>query len=575
MRAHVLPAAAAALVSLCSHAAAQDVTGCWAGTIGSGNGVRRAVLEIAGTAGALHTLGRSHQVDSLRELRAAGDTLAFSIQTSGGARHFEGRLSSGRLDGRLTADTSARPVSFERAATEPARALAGYWRGGLYQGDAMIFRLGLEFAPVACGQVHVTMDSPDQNTENLPVTSMRMAGDSLFYEMTYLGASFRGRVAPGGAAVTGEWSQGGNRIAMRLERSDSAASFARPQDPQPPFPYVAEEVTYLNAHDGTRLAGTLTIPQGEGPFPAAVLITGSGAQNRDEAIMGHRPFLVIADHLTRNGIAVLRADDRGVGGSSGNTMSATIADNAHDVRAAVALLRQHPKIDAARVGLIGHSEGGWVAPIVANDSAGVAFVIMLAGPAVSGEEILYAQTRAIAEASAVPAAVIEGSEAVSRKLYAIVKSEPDSARAMRAMLALTDTVLRTLPPDQRAALDSAWNQPGRADQLREGLVVTTTPWFRFLLTYDPREALGALRVPVLALFGGRDLQVPPAQSVPILERLWARHPDATIHVFPELNHLFQHATTGLVAEYATLEETFAPAALEMMTAWIVERARRR
>lgn len=560
---------------------AQEAAGCWIGNIGSGNGVRRAVLEVTSgggaPAGALHVLSRSLETDSLAEVSATDSTLAFTVRGPAGTRRFDGQLSSGRLQGRITSDTLSQPFAFERAAPGPdsALALTGYWRGGLYQGEALIFRMGLEFLPVACGQVMLTLDSPDQNTENLPVTSMRMEGDSLFFEMSYLGAAFRGVVAPGATGLSGEWSQGGNRIPMRVERSDSAASFARPQDPKPPFPYTAEDVTYHNASDSTRFAGTLTIPAGDGPFPAVVLITGSGAQNRDEAIMGHRPFLVIADHLTRNGIAVLRSDDRGVGGSTGNTMTATIPDNAGDVQAAVDLLRADPRIDAARVGLVGHSEGGWVAPLVANQSNAVAFVVMIAGPAVSGEEILYAQTRAMSEASGVAPAYIEGSETVARKIYSIIKAEPDSARAINAILALTDTVSRSLPPAQRAALDSAWAIPGRAEELEQGLAVTVTPWFRYLLAYEPSGALAALRVPVLALFGELDLQVPPPQSVPILERLWAEHPDATIHVFPRLNHLFQHAEKGLVAEYATIEETFAEPALEMMTAWILERAGRR
>ena len=571
----------ACLATSVASAGAQELAGCWLGTVGEGNGARRAVLEVTGgesnPAGALHVLSRSHETDSLTDIRATDSTLAFTVRRPNGPRQFAAQLSSGRLEGRLRSDTLSQPFAFARAASgaDSARALTGYWRGGLYQGEALVFRMGLEFAPVPCGQVTLTLDSPDQDTENLPVTALRLAGDSLFFEMSYLAASFRGTVAPGATELSGEWSQGGNRLPMRMARSDSAATFARPQEPRPPFPYTAHEVTYHNATDSTRFAGTLTVPPGDGPFPAVVLITGSGAQNRDEALMGHRPFLVIADRLTRNGIAVLRADDRGVGGSTGNTMTATIADNVGDVQAAVALLRAHPKVDSARVGLVGHSEGGWVAPLVANQSDGVAFIVMLAGPAVSGEEILYAQTRAMSSVGGLAPAFIEGSEAVSRKIYAIVKSEPDSARAMQAMLALTDTVTRSLPPAQRAAMDSAWAESGRAEQLEEGLAVTLTPWFRYLLSYDPAPALGALRVPVLALFGELDLQVPPTQSVPVLERLWAQHPDATIHVFPRLNHLFQHAETGLLSEYATIEETFAEPALEMMTSWILERAGKR
>ncbi|HEX6132619.1 MAG TPA: alpha/beta fold hydrolase [Longimicrobiales bacterium] len=560
-------------------AAAQDPSGCWAGTIGAGPAQRRAALELERAAGAwrgaIHVLSRSIVSDSLTDIRVADGAITFSAPSRDGRPAFSGRLADARIEGEVAADTLRQPFGFTRATPDPALALAGYWSGGLYQGEMMALRMGLEFVPAPCGQVLVTMDSPDQSVENLPVTAVDLRGDSLFLELSYLGGTFRGAVAPGATSLAGDWVQGGTQLGLRLVRSDSATSFSRPQEPKPPFPYDVEEVTYHNATDSTRFAATLTLPRGDGPFPAAVLITGSGAQNRDETVMGHRPFLIIADHLTRNGIAVLRADDRGVGGSTGSIMHATIDDNVGDALAAVELLRAHPKIDAARIGVIGHSEGGWVGPLAASRSDDIAFVVMLAGPAVSGEEILYAQTRAISAASDMSPAFIEGSEAVARRFYAIIRSEPDSARAVNAILALADTILRTLPPDQAAALDSAWSAPGRAEQFRQSIATTVTPWFRFLLTYDPAPALDALRVPVLALFGELDLQVPPQQSTPVLERLWADHPDATIHVFPGLNHLFQHAESGLPAEYAAIEETFAPAALEMMTAWIRERVGRR
>lgn len=577
MRYQVLPVLSCVLALVAAPASAQDVAGCWAGTIGEGNAQRRATMELtrgtSGWLGAVHLLGRRLQTDSITEVHATDTALTFTARTQSGPWVFHGRRSAGTIAGETRGDTLTRRFTFTRTSPEPdpVLALAGYWSGALYQGESMIVRMGMEVVPAPCGQVLVTMDSPDQGVEDLPLTSLRMQGDSLFLELSYVGGAFRGEVAPGATALAGEWTQGGQALALRFQRSDSAVSFARPQEPRGPLPYATEDVVYHNARDSTRLAGTITMPPGDGPFPAAVLITGSGAQNRDETVMGHRPFLVIADHLTRNGIVVLRADDRGVGGSTGSTMTATIDDNAGDAMAAVALLRARAKVDPARVGLIGHSEGGWVGPLVASRTGDVAFVVMLAGPAVNGEEILYAQTRSISEASGMPPAFIEGSEAVARRMYAILKSEPDSARAIAAIGALADTITRTLPPAQARALDSAWSQPGRAEQFEQSLPLLVTPWFRFLLEYDPAPALDALRVPVLALFGELDLQVPPSQSVPILERLWSDHPDATIHVFPKLNHLFQHAETGLMAEYATIEETFAPAALQMMTEWILER----
>lgn len=560
---------------------AQELAGCWAGTVGKDGGRRRAAIEFTGSSpsltGALHVLGRRIDSDTVRELSVSGNAVRFVIPAdSGTPRRFEGTVADGRLTGTLTRDTTTGPFSFERVTgrPDPALPLIGYWSGGLYQVSVLALRMGLEVVPAPCGQVLVMLDSPDQQVDNMPLTGLRVTNDSLFMELAYVGGSFRGAIAPGASAISGDWMQGGATLTLKFERADSVASFARPQDPKPPFPYVAEEVTYQNARDGTKFAGTLTIPEGEGPFPAVVMITGSGAQDRNESIMGHRPFMVIADHLTRNGIAVLRSDDRGVGGSTGNVMSATIDDNAGDVLAAVDLLKKHEKIDARRVGLVGHSEGGWVGPLVASRGRDVAFVVMLAGPAVSGEEILYAQTRLIAKAGGASDVYLDANEAFSRRIYTILKNEPDSAKVVEAVRALVDTIERVLPADQAAALDSSWSMPGVQTQFEQGIGLLTTTWFRYLLTYEPAPALDALRVPVLALFGELDLQVPPDQSVPILRRLWADHPDATIHVFPKLNHLFQTARTGMITEYGAIEETIAPEVLEMMATWIKERVSR-
>lgn len=579
MRKRVLPAMLTLLAAVPA-ASAQDVAGCWAGSVGTGVGERRAALELEGRggnlSGMLHVLGRRIATDTLRELRMSGSEITFSIPAdSGSPRRYRGAMQqdSGRLVGTVSRDTTTSSFSFSRVPprADPLLPLVGYWTGGLYQGSALALRMGLEAIPAPCGQVLVMLDSPDQNVENMPVTGVRMAGDSLFIELTYLGASFRGKVEPGATAMTGDWLQGGARLTMKLDRSDSAVSFVRPQEPKPPFPYTVEEVTYRNAKDGTRFAGTLTIPQGEGPFPAVVLITGSGAQNRDEAIMGHKPFHVIADHLSRNGIAVLRSDDRGVGGSTGSVMTATIDDNAGDVMAAVELLKTNARLDSTKIGLVGHSEGGWVGPLVATRTDDVAFVVMLAGPAVSGEEILYAQTRLMAKVGGSPEVLLDASEAVARRMYAILKAEQDSAKARAAIMALSDTAERFLPADQAAALDSAGNMPNAREQFEQSIGLLVTPWFRFLLTYDPAPVLDALRVPVLALFGEKDLQVPPDQSVPVMRRLWADHPDATIHVFPSLNHLFQTAETGSITEYGTIEQTISPDVLAMITEWITKR----
>ncbi|MDH3497499.1 MAG: alpha/beta fold hydrolase, partial [Gemmatimonadota bacterium] len=427
---------------------------------------------------------------------------------------------------------------------------------------------GLEFAPAPCGQVDVTMDSPDQGAENLPVTSLALTGDSLRFAMDYLNGSFDGAVSADRRAITGSWTQGPGTLELRLTRGDTT-TFRRPQEPEPPYPYDTLAVAYENAAGGVRFAGTLTLPRGDGPFPAVLMLTGSGAQNRDETVMGHRPFLILADYLTRRGIATLRVDDRGVGGSTGNVMTATIDDNAGDALAGVAFLERQPRVDGTRIGLLGHSEGGWVAPLAATRSSDVAFLVLLAGPAVSGEELLYAQDSVMSVLNGASPDHVAANRLASNALYAALRTEPSDSLAIPRMRAAVDSVVATLSAEQRRRLDSAWAGVDR-DRAWQPLV---TPWFRYLLSYDPRPVLARVTVPVLALFGEKDVQVPPSQSVPPMRAAFAAagNRDATIHVIPGVNHLFQHAETGLIAEYSRIEETMTPAVLEEIATWIVQR----
>jgi hypothetical protein len=262
-------------------------------------------------------------------------------------------------------------------------------------------------------------------------------------------------------------------------------------------------------------------------------------------------------------------DDRGVGGSTGNVLEATILDNIGDALAGVAFLRGRPEVDPARIGLIGHSEGGWVAPGVAAETEDVAFIVMLAGPSVSGREILLAQSRAIMEASG--ATQIEEGLTINRIGIDAAASETTVERAREAVRRAVEEAIAGLPPEEGSALRAVWEAETVQSNVEAGLPTMVSPWYRNLVVYDPIATLENLEIPALALYGERDLQVPPTQSVPILEDAWDDHPDATIHVFPGLNHLFQHAETGLMAEYAVIEETFAPQALEMMGSWIEER----
>lgn len=347
----------------------------------------------------------------------------------------------------------------------------------------------------------------------------------------------------------------------------SSPALAQEPDPEEPVPYRAEEVSFENGN--LHFAGTLTLPEGTGPFPGVVLITGSGPQDRDEVVAGFAVFRVLSDHLTRQGIAVLRYDDRGVGGSTGSVSSSTTSDFAGDALAALARLSEHPDVEPGRVGLVGHSEGAIVAPLAASRSDAVRFAVLLAGSTVPGTEILYVQSAAIQRASGVPEDRIEWNTGFQRRLFAALEAGEDLEAYRDELGAAIREGIETLPEEQRGAISDveAYVQTQIDGQINR----VETPWFRHFLTYDPAEGLRGTQVPVLALFGGLDLQVLVDQNRPPLEKALAGNPDVTVQVLPRANHLFQAATTGSPAEYALLEKRFVAGFLETISDWILAR----
>jgi hypothetical protein len=425
--------------------------------------------------------------------------------------------------------------------------LEGDWAGQIDTG-ALKLRLVLH-VHTADGRTVATLDSPDQGAAGLPATVTVQAGH---VRLTAAGANgaFEGDLAEDGATLKGQWS-GAPTTLSRLAAGQTVAAPRRPQTPVKPYPYREELVSYPGGTATVRLAATLTLPQGKGPFPAVVLIAGSGPNARDEQVLGHALFLVLADHLTRQGIAVLRFDKRGVGQSSGDYASATSTDFAADAEAGVAYLRTRPEIDARRLGLIGHSEGGVIAPMVAAGDRGIAFLVLMAGPGVPGDQIIMAQSKAIAAASGAPTAAMEAGEALERRFLDAVMAAKDQASAEAAI---------------RTVLKGA-GVPDAAVEIQ--VKAAASPWYRFYLAYDPAPALRRLRIPVLALIGSKDLQVPAEQNLPALRAALAADPQAEAAEMPGLNHLFQEARTGSPAEYGQIEQTLSPAALDRIAGWIL------
>lgn len=443
--------------------------------------------------------------------------------------------------------------------------LEGIWDGTLKVPGAEL-RVLFKIRREEDGSLSATLDSLTQGVKGIPVSSVTQDGRHVVMESKAISGTFEGELNEQGTELEGTWKQAGQALPLKLVRIEREPELSRPQDPKKPYPYREELVVFENAKDATRLAGTLTLPEGKGPFPAVVLITGSGAQDRDESLMGHRPFLVLADHLTRKGIAVLRYDDRGVGGSTGSVFNATLEDTAEDVMAAMALLRGRPEIDGKKIGLLGHSEGGIVAPLAASRSADVAFVIMLAGTGVTGEEILVSQGGLVPAAEGADKETISQAVAAQRKALEILKTETDPAALQEKLRAALAEAFQPLVASQSLSEEAA------KAAIEAQVKLVATPWFQSFFRYDPRPALRQVKCPVLALNGERDVQVDPKLNLPEIEKALKEggNADVTVKELAGLNHLFQTCQTGAVSEYGSIEETIAPAVLEMISNWILE-----
>lgn len=416
------------------------------------------------------------------------------------------------------------------------------------------------------GSINASMDSPDQGVSGIPVESVSYKNGNLNLGVKSIPGSFEGIYKENNKTIEGEWKQAGSVFPLVLNRIEKAPDTHREQDPVKPYPYTEEEVVYENKEAGVKLAGTLTLPQSEGPFPAVILITGSGQQNRNEEIAGHRPFLVLSDYLTRQGIAVLRVDDRGIGGSTGNVSQDTTEDFAGDVLTGVEYLKSRKEINPSRIGLIGHSEGGLIAPLVAVKSPDIAFIVLMAAPGVTGEEILYMQSERIARAEGASNETIAQNEALMRRMYSVVKEEKNNTAAEEELREILRTEIANTSGQKT-------ENSGHSEAVIDAQVTAlTSPWMRFFLTYDPRPTLMKVKCPVLAITGEKDLQVPPEENLRAIDDALKAggNKDYIVKELPGLNHLFQTAKTGSPSEYAKIEETISPDALEFIGNWILE-----
>lgn len=473
---------------------------------------------------------------------------------------------------------------------QPESSLAGPSAQGIFEGPlkvgAIELRLAFHLKKKDDGKWTALMDSPDQGATGIPMTTATVEGNQVVLEFKPGQAKLTGTLSADGQTLDATWEQAGSRFPLTLKRVAKVTERKRPQEPKPPFPYRTEDVKYPNAKaKGVTLAGTLTLPRGNGPFPAVILISGSGPQDRNEELLGHKPFLVLADHLTRRGIAVLRFDDRGVGKSTGNHAKATSADFATDVEAAIDFLKTRAEIDPQRIGLMGHSEGGLIAPMVAVARPDVAFIVLLAGPGLPGDEILRLQSNLIAKKMGSSDKELGHNRKFLERAFVLLKEEADDAKVLAALKAELAKLMAELPPEERAEALAKLRKDhaGKSDEELEklaremgeaGLPRLANPWMRFFISFDPRPTLAKVKCPVLAVNGELDLQVPVDENLQAIEQALRAggNPDFTCKKFPGLNHLFQNTKTGLPSEYGTLEETFCPKALEFIGDWIRSKA---
>ena len=435
-----------------------------------------------------------------------------------------------------------------------AQDISGNWNGILkVQGTEL--RLVFNISKIDAGYSS-TMDSPDQGAKGIPVTTTSFENSILKIEILNAGIKYEGTL-DADDVFNGTFKQGGFSIPMILNKGEIEKEILnRPQEPTEPYPYYSEEVSFTNTIDSITLSGTLTLPKKEGTFPAVILISGSGPQNRDEEILGHKPFLVLSDFLTKNGIAVLRFDDRGIAKSTGDFNNATTFDFAKDVESAIVYLQKRKEINKDKIGLIGHSEGGVIAPIIASKNTAIDFIVLMAGSTLRGDKLLLLQKYKIELQMGINKLLVENNQKIFAGAYEIILNERIENEKLPDTLSnyFISKYGNALPENQKIAL---------INQL-------TDPWMINFIRLDPAIYLEKVTCPMLAINGSKDIQVPSKENLEIIENIFKNSKNTKVKVneLENLNHLFQECETGAIDEYKTIEQTISPIALNEILDWI-------
>ena len=446
--------------------------------------------------------------------------------------------------------------------TSFAQDITGQWNGALkVQGTQL--RLIFKISNKDNGLIS-TMDSPDQGAEGIPTTTTSFENSTLKITLTSAKIEYEGILGKDNIIV-GNFKQAGQIFPMNLSKEKiEKETLVRPQEPTKPFPYYSEDIMFENKKAGINLAGTLTLPKKEGLFPVVILISGSGPQNKDEELLGHKPFLVLSDYLTKNGIAVLRFDDRGTALSKGDFKTATSFDFATDVEAGIEYLKTRKEINKKQIGLIGHSEGAIIAPIVASRSKDISFIVLLAGPGIQGDKLLLLQQKLIGKASGISDDNLAKNELTYRKAFDIVNQ---STSTKQLNIDLTNFIKQSLKDSPNTEIPGGMSED---DFVKLQVNQITNPWMQCFIKYNPAPTLEKVKCPVLALNGAKDLQVPPKENLEAIKEALIKggNKKAIIKELQNLNHLFQECKTGLPQEYSTIEQTFSPTALTEILNWL-------
>lgn len=544
--------------------------GNWAGSLPAGDAVLHLVLHVSkssdGTFKAtIDSLDQGVYGIEITALTQNDSDVRFSVSSVD--VQFEGKFSADHagIQGTWSQGNVGLPLSFHRQAAgagakRPGDAIVsveGVWQAAL-EANGLRLRFQLHVTHDDQKQLVAALDSPDQAISGLPAVKVSQKINVFHFEIPVVQGVYEGTLNAAKSVITGTWTQGGITRNLNFQRSDQLLELVRPQNPKKPYPYREEEVSFTNPKAQISLAGTLTLPSGSGPFPAAILIAGSGPQDRDDNVAGHRSFLVLADHLTSKGIAVLRYDKRGIGKSTGKYDQATTVDFASDAEAALNYLKSRKEINARKIGLIGHSEGGLIAPLIASRSSDLAWTVLLAAPGMKGEQVMLLQTELILRAAGFDDDHIAKARDFSLQSYALARKEKDPEVLETKLTDLVDAtgMSTTLPPTT----------------IKPQARMMTSPWFRFFLDYDPMPALKKTQCPVLALNGDKDLQIASKENLEQIQKALQEggSKDFQTHELAGLNHLFQHAPTGSPTEYGGIQETFAPEALTYISDWILK-----